>query len=431
MSKYDLTRRTALGGMGGLMAASMTGLPAWAQASTYNIVGHDAHKSAATSEGGGNIIEGWEKAHNSKVNWITLDVPGITDRILREASLGSTSIDLGYIVYMTQRTLKLMEPLESHIASDPIDGNMSDFPSSLLDNLKSGGTLRGLPIRITAMGLIYNEAILEERGITTMPKTMEELVEMFRECTFTRDDGTKVYGLAFYGTNNLSDGYSNFSRAYNGDYIMGDLSLVANQEGNIKSLEMMKGLFDDGIYRPESFTTTGQETLTNMANGRAAFLVSSATNVARLNKSTSSKYAGRFKVLPEWPMSEEFAGKVPYEALLQSWSIVMPKNIPDERKEISWSFMKNLVSVDSVVRQTLNGNGPARVSALADPRLADLPYRDYFSRALEHGRVHVPHIPNAIRVNDVFVQASQSALLGRQSIKEAMDEAVARAKKLV
>jgi len=431
MNNNYITRRMALAGMGGVAAAGLIGMPAFAQANTFNIVGHDAHRSAATGEKGGNVIAAWEKEHNTTVNWITLDVPSITDRILREASLGSTSVDMGFIVYMTQRTLKLMEPLEAHLASDPIDGDISDFPPALLDNLKVDGTLRGLPIRITAMGMVYNEAILEERGITQMPTTFEELADIWRKCTFTRDDGSKVHGMMFFGTQNLSDVYSNISRSFNGDYILNDLSLVANQDGNIKALEAMKQLYDEGVYPSECFTNTGQDLLNYMTAGRAAFIITSVTNVARLNATADSKYAGRFKVLGDWPMAAEFAGKVPYSPLLQSWSIVMPRNLPDDRKPLSWSFMKNLVSLDSVVRMTLNGNGPARVSALEDPRLADLPYRDYFAHGLKYGRVHVPHIDNAVRVNDIFVQASQAAILGRTPIKQAMDDAVAQAKPLI
>jgi hypothetical protein len=429
MTQFRLTRRGALAGMGGLAATGLLGRPAWAQANAFNVIGHDAHRSAATGAAGGDIIIPWEQEHNASVNWLTLDVPGITDRILREASLGSTSIDMGFIVYMTQRTLRLMEPLEAHLEADPIDGDLSDYPAALLENLMVDGTLRGLPSRITAMGIVYNEAILEERGITEMPNTFEELMDIWRACTYTRADGSAVNGLMFFGTQNLSDGYSNFARTFNGDYILNDTTPVANQEGNIRSLETMKQLFEEGVFSPDCFTTTGQELLSYMSNGRAAFIITSVTNVARLN--ADGPYAGRFKVMPNWPMAAEFVGEVPYAPLLQSWSMVIPRNAPDDRKELAWSFVKHLTNIDSVVRQTLNGNGPARVSALDDPRLADLPYRDYFATALQHGRVHVPHVPNAVRINDVFVQASQAAILGRTPIREVMDAAVDEVRGLI
>lgn len=431
MTDFSVTRRGALAGLGGIAAAGFAGSSAFAQSKTFTIIGHDAHRSAATTGVGGNVIEAWEKANDTRVNWITLDVPGITDRVLREASLGSSAMDMGYIVYMTERTLSLMEPIEAYLKSDPIEGDLSDFPPSLVDQLKSGGTLRGLPIRITAMGIVYNEQLLQERGITTLPRTMEEFVEVLRKCTYTRPDGSKVTGLMFFGAQNLSDIYSNFARSFNGDYILADSKLVANEEGNIKSLELLAQLYKEGVFPPESFTATAQEVLNYMSQGRAVFTVTSAANVERLNNPATGNYAGKFKVLPEWPMAAAFAGKVPYSPLLQSWSIVMPKNIPAERKKVTWSFIKNLVSKDSITRQALNGNGPPRISTISDPRAAKIPYMEYFAKGLQHGRVHVPHIVNAVRINDLFVQASQAAILGREPVKKAMDDAVARAKPLV
>jgi multiple sugar transport system substrate-binding protein len=219
----------------------------------------------------------------------------------------------------------------------------------------------------------------------------------------------------FFGAQNLSDIYSNFSRSFNGDYILADSKLVANEEGNIKSLELLSQLYKEGVFPPESFTATAQEVLNYMSHGRAVFTVTSAANVERLNNASTGNYAG----------------KVPYAPLLQSWSIVMPKNLPAERKKITWSFIKNLVSRDSITRQALNGNGPPRISTIKDPRAANIPYMEYFAKGLQYGRVHVPHIVNAVRINDLFVQASQAAILGREPIKKAMDDAVARAKPLV
>ena len=45
----------------------------------------------------------------------------------------------------------------------------------------------------------------------------------------------------------------------------------------------------------------------------------------------------------------------------------IPSNAPD--KQLAWSLIKELSSVESTIRAAVNGNGPVRMSAYDDPRV--------------------------------------------------------------
>ena len=127
-----ISRRQAVGLFGGAFAASV--LPhraSEAAARALSVVSHEANKGAATTGAGGDVTAAWRTANDCDITWITLDVQATSDRLLREASLGQTSIDLAFQTFTPARALSLMEPLEPFLAEAPIEGvgpDLADFP---------------------------------------------------------------------------------------------------------------------------------------------------------------------------------------------------------------------------------------------------------------------------------------------------------------
>ena len=120
--------------------------------------------------------------------------------------------------------------------------------------LKYDGALRGIPVRVSTLGLAYNEALLEERNVTTLPTTFEELMEVCKQLTYTRADGTRVYGLLFTGATLLQDGWTAFARCFGGDHISPDMRVKANEEPVVRSLESLALLFKAGVLPPQTLT---------------------------------------------------------------------------------------------------------------------------------------------------------------------------------
>jgi multiple sugar transport system substrate-binding protein len=430
MSEFYLLRRAVLGG---LATVGFAAGPARATANSLTIIAHEANKGAATTGAGGDVTAAWRKLHDCDISWVTLDVQATSDRLLREASLGQTSIDLAFQTFTPAQALALMEPLDQFLAADPIadaGADLADFPPALVQALRVDGSLRGIPVRVSTLGLAYNEALFEERGITALPKTFEELTELCRKLTFTRPDGSKVYGLLFTGATLLQDGWTAFARCFGGDYITPDLKIKASEPPVVKSLEALAALYKAGVLPPEMLTMSQEDMITWTQQGRAAITAVTLARLPALNDPKRSKFAGRIKPM-DWVMTETLAGKAPFEATVESWSMVMPKNSVPARKQLAWSFIRELSSKQAAVAMALNGNGPARLSAYADPRLAGVPYMPFQARALQHGHITVPAFQNEAKAIDIFVEACQTVMLGRKSAQQAMDDAVARVRPLI
>jgi len=426
---FQISRRR-FGALAGATAASAL-LPAasFAQAKTLTALGHRVHQTAATTGPGGDATEGFRKASGADVNWVTFgDVNAVHERLLREASLSETSIDVAYLVNgrAVPRNLQLFEPLDALMKQAPIEA-FDDFAPGLLAPLNADGALRGIPVRHATNALIYNEALLEERGITKLPTSFEELIELARKLTFKRDDGTQVYGLAFTAV--FASNFLTLARCLGGDYMTSDGKIVAAEPPMVKALTLLADFYKSGVL-PRNFATVNNEEITTwMQQGRAAMTINPFARLVTYNDPSKGKYGGRFKsLLP--PMSADLAGKVSFAPTVEFWSLMIPKNA--KQKPLSWEFIRALSSKAGTTAMALNGNGPTRLSTYADEKLkAAMPYAADEAAALKASRIHLPAFDEQARAHDIFIEETQAAVLGRKPAQQAMDDATARVKPLL
>ena len=426
---FEISRRR-FGALAGAVAASGL-LPSsvFAQGKTLTALGHRVHQTAATTGPGGDAAEPFRKANGAEVNWVTFgDVNAVHERLLREVSLSETSIDVAYLVNgrAVPRNLKLFEPLDALQQQAPIEA-FDDFAPGLMAPLKLDGALYGVPVRHATNALIYNEALLEERGVTALPKTFEELADVARKLTFKREDGTQVYGLAFTAV--FASNFLTLARCLGGDYMTSNGKIVAAEAPMVKALTLLAGFYKAGVL-PRNFATVNNEEITTwMQQGRAAMTINPFARLVTYNDPSKGKYGGKFKsLLP--PMVADLAGKTSYAPTVEFWSLMIPKNA--KQKSLSWEFIRSLSSQAGTVAMALNGNGPTRISAYADEKLkAALPYAADEAAALKAARIHLPAFDEQARAHDIFIEETQAAVLGRKAPQQAMDDATARVKPLL
>lgn len=414
---------------GGATAAFALPGAALAQAKTVTALGHRVHQTSATTGPGGDATEAWRKASGANVSWVTFgDVNAIHERLLREVTLAETSIDVAYLLNgrAVPRNLKLFEPLDALMKDAPIEA-FDDFAPGLVAPMKLDGALHGIPVRHATNALIYNEALLEERGISKLPTSFEELTEAMRKLTFKRDDGSQVFGLAF--TAAFASNFLTLARCLGGDYMTPNGKLVANEPGMVKALTLLADFYKAGVI-PRNFATVNNEEITTfMQQGRAAITINPFARLVTYNDASKGKYGGRFKsLLP--PMASDLAGKVAYAPTTEFWSLVIPKNA--KQKPLSWEMIKALSSKAGTLAMALNGNGPTRVSTYADEKLkAAMPYAADEAAALKASRIHLPAFDEQARAHDIFLEETQAAILGIKPAQAAMDDAVKRVKPLL
>jgi len=418
-------------GQGAAAAAAALGFStgAFAQAKTLTALGHRVHQTAATTGPGGDATEAFRKASGANLNWVTFgDVNAVHERLLREASLSETAIDVAYLVNgrAVPRNLKLFEPLDALMKAAPIEA-FDDFAPGLLAPLRVDGQLHGVPVRHATNALIYNEAILEERGVTVLPKSFEELIELARKLTFKRDDGTQVYGLAFTAV--FASNFLTLARCLGGDYMTSDGKVVAAEPPMVKALTLLADFYKAGVL-PRNFATVNNEEITTwMQQGRAAMTINPFARLVTYNDPSKGKYGGRFKSLMP-PMAADLAGKVTFAPTVEFWSLMIPKNAG--QKPLGWEFIRALSSKAGTTAMALNGNGPTRISTYADEKLKTaMPYAADEAAALKASRIHLPAFDEQARAHDIFVEETQAAVLGRKPAQQAMDDATARVKPLL
>ena len=112
------------------------------------------------------------------------------------------------------------------------------------------------------------------------------------------------------------------------------------------------------------------------------------------------------------------------------WAMAIPSNARDKAQ--SWAFIKALSGREPTIAAAINGNGPVRKSAYADPRVRELvPYWEAEAATLPNARLVVPGFANSAKAMDVFMEETQAAILGAKEPLAAMREAKRRCEPLM
>jgi multiple sugar transport system substrate-binding protein len=426
-SRYALSRRTVLGAaLAGTAALAIR--PAWAAAKTLNVLSHKVHETVLGSGTPNDLLKAWKSANDVDVVFTTFDSNPLQDRLFREASLPETEFGVGYIIdnRPTSQIASLFEPLDAYQKKDPIE-DFGDIAPGLVQGMTVDKNLIGIPVRHATQGLFYNEALLEEAGISAPPKTLEELVAQAKKLTFTSKAGTPVTGMVL--ASDLAVFPVMFARAFGGDFITKDFKLVPDVAAMEQALDTLHAMFEAGSLPRSYATTKNDDQVTWIQQGRAAFTVLPFARFAQLNAADQSKYPGKIKAM-EFPGSAKIAGKMPMSAVTEAWAMGIPKNF--KQKDLAWSYIKEVSSKRVTVGAALNGNGPVRVSSYADPGLMKAnPVAAVEAKALANARAAFPPFPEAARAQSTMLEEVQLAVLGRKPVKDAVAAIISRVKPLM
>ncbi|GIX09002.1 ABC transporter substrate-binding protein [Elioraea sp.] len=422
-----LDRRTLIRGTA--LAAAFAGSATRAQPQKLSIYAHRVHRTVATSGQGGDITAGWSQRTGIAVEWVTFDTGPLQERLFREASLSETSVDIGFLLntQTVPRITTLFEPLDEYMARDPVEDPDDIFPG-MIRGMTIAGRLYGLPFRHASSGFHYNEEILAERGITSPPRTIEELADVAKRCTYTRANGTPVVGFLLPGVTypNVID----IARAWDGEFITPDMRCVANEPPMVKAITLLRELFVAGAF-PRNFAALGTEDVNVwMQTGRAAMIINSMGRHQIYNDPQRSQFPGRIRTTTI-PVSRELAGKFEVApAKVEFWGMAIPRNA--RNKPQAWSLMKEMLSREATLKAALNGNGPVRNSTYDDPRIrARVPFAEAERAVLKVARVPMPAFDQAARAADLFREEAEAAVLGMKTPQQAMDDLVRRVRPLL
>jgi multiple sugar transport system substrate-binding protein len=422
----SISRRSILAGV---TATALLPRASRAQNAPLQVFAHRVHKTVAVGTQGGDATAAWTRQSGTPVEWTTFDTGPLQERLFREAALGETSVDVGFILntQAVPRTAELFEPLDAFLARDPIE-DPKDVFSGLVDGMKIGGKTLAMPYRHASSGLHWNEEILAERGFPKPPSTIEEMVEAAKACTYRRADGTACVGLCMPGVTypNVID----LARAWDGDFITQDYKVVADQPGMLNAVRLLRDLFQAGAF-PRNFSAiTTEDVATWMQQGRAAMALQSMGRNRIFNDPQKSRFPGKIQT-GAVPISASLKDRYAVApAKVEYWGMAIPRNA--KRKGLSWNFIKAMMTKEATLAMALNGNGPVRASTYDDPGFrATVPYADAERAVLKVARVPLPAFDEAARAGDIFKEETEAAVLGMKTPEVAMASVVQRVKPLL
>jgi multiple sugar transport system substrate-binding protein len=412
MSRLD-RRQFVAGALAGTSVAAFGARPSRAQSRTkLTIISHRVHQQTATEGPAGDVTKAWTDKANASLEWVTLDLNAIHDRVFREAGLSASDVAVSFVLNTraVPEVMGMFESLEPYMAKAPIE-DFGDMSQGMVSAFSNRGARLGVPFRHAVNAFHYNEAFLKERGLDRPPQVVEELLEYARKLTYTRPDGTRVHGWGFQ-----ADNYSDvvkLARASGGDFITDDYKCVADQPGMIKALGLIRTMYAEGLI-PKNITAMKQNDLiTAMQTGQVAMTYFPFGRTVLFNDPKSSKFPGAFKLgLPLVGREQLAKGEV--IATAEFWGMMIPKN--SRHKDLAWELIRDLSTKENTVKTAINGNGPIRSSAYADPRLMEkVSYAALEAKALKAARVPMPAFTKAAEAKDIFVEEMQAALLGLQT----------------
>ena len=414
-----ITRRGALALGGAALAAPRIGS---AQTAALSVLSHRVHQTVATGAGG-DVTRPFTAATGAGVTWTTFDTGPLWDRVQREASLDAGTVDVAFLLntHVTPRAATLFEPLDAFLQRDPIEAPEDVF-RGLMDGFKVGGAQVAIPVRHASSGLHYNAEILAERGITEPPKTMEDLLEVAKRSVHRRE-GTPVVGLVIPGVSypNVID----IARAWDGDFITPDFRCVADGPGMLNAIRALRDLFQAGAF-PRNFAAIATEDVnTWMQTGRATMALTGMSRNRIYNDPARSRFADKIRTVAV-PSSRTILDRYPVApAKVEFWGMAIPRNA--RRKDLSWAFVKALLTREATLAMARGGNGPVRGSTYDDASFkASIPYADEERRVLQVARVPLPAFDEAARAADLFKEEAEAAVLGMKTPEAAMASLVQR-----
>lgn len=393
-----------------------------------------SHPLAASIQ---NSVAEFEKKTGISVNIETLSENDYMVKILTELQSGSGSYD----VFMTSQPMNYqyaaagwIEDLQTWVDDDKQtapDYDFDDFYPALIDAERwdttdfggaGEGGLWAIPANEEGYALFYRADILEANGIA-VPETIDELIAAAERLNGTEFEGKTISGFVSRGdkTYPTLNPFSTFAGAYGARDIT-DGKATVNDAAGVEAVEKWAELMQTAPAAASTYTW--YEAQQDFIAGNAAFYID-ADHMAPDFEKEGSAIAGKvgYALPPEGPEGRASS--------LWLWSLGM--NAASDHKGAAWQFIQWATSKEQLTASIAEGNmNPTRVSVAESDEMAAATagWGDYNEtwRTILADYASWQYSPSATwtEVGDIWATAIQSAVLGRQPVQEALDDAATK-----
>jgi multiple sugar transport system substrate-binding protein len=120
------------------------------------------------------------------------------------------------------------------------------YTDASLENGQVDGRQVGLPWTIGSIGLVANEELLSEAGMTSLPTTIEDFEELLRDLQGVAE----IPYAAMTKVDQLAGDIVTWMRTFGSPIVDGE-HITIGDDASIDAVEWYKSLFDDGLIAPD------------------------------------------------------------------------------------------------------------------------------------------------------------------------------------
>ncbi len=302
------------------------------------------------------------------------------------------------------------------IALDKLDGFNACKKNALegpMNTTYLKGNYYGLPLGTNTTVAIWNIDLLKKIGISEIPSTMDELVQVAKNYSNIKEEQYFFTIAGTYTWAMLPWFWSLGGNVTNSDYTKATGYL--DSEDSINALEEIANWYQEGIIspaivgeQPDSWSASTGGTLPMVVDGPWFFT------------SVDLPFDAKATMIP--------SGKGGSVSIVGGEDIVMLEGT--KHKESAWKFMQFLVSDEAQLLMANAGIIPTTKSAIDKMQIDDSSYLNAFLKQLNSTQVRVPS-ENYPEIDTYLTTVFEKVVRGEQSSKEALTEAAKKIDELL
>ena len=155
---------------------------------------------------------------------------------------------------------------------------LSNFQDSFVENEKVGGTQYGLPLIASDRALFYNKDLMEKAGVTTVPKTWDELLVAAK--AIKEKTGNPGMGMPLASEEAQAE-LMMWSLGAGGN--LGDESKITiDTPQNVEAVNEMKKFIDAGVTQANPGSTDRTPMMSGFVQGKMGFVYALPPTVAQI-----------------------------------------------------------------------------------------------------------------------------------------------------
>lgn len=317
---------------------------------------------------------------------------------------------------------RVPQSLQRFIASEGLDLSQLVSPELLMQN----GELYAVFRYIIPTALYYRKDLFTAAGLEP-PKTWEDLIEAGKKLTkdTTGDGRTDQWGFGFTGSAAEAGffyPYVSMIAGFGGQVFDDNWNGRWNSPEGQQSMQLMVDMVNTHKITPPDITAFAYDDITRgFELGTFAMIVEGSHRYARIARALGADNVGLAYIpgpTPDRPSPSMFTG----------WTLAIPRGA--RNADAAFQFLKFYASPQAaMINVEVAGQLPTRLDILNDPFLAS-PDASHIRFFIEYGSKNAvaapaPPAPGFNKFSDLLTIAFQQAVLGRLSVKDALDQSVA------